>query len=59
MLLCSQEVILTLLKACIDLKNKLKYKNLFFLFNKIIDFSAQQHAREAYILFWFNHGNET
>lgn len=43
MLLCSQEVILTLLKAGMDLKQT-QIQNLFFYFNEIIDFSVQQHA---------------
>lgn len=54
MLLCSQEVILILLKASIDLKTNSKYKHLFCYFNEIIDFSVQQHAREAYVPFWYN-----
>lgn len=54
MLLCSQEVILTLLKACIDLKTNSNTKIYFSYFNEIIDFSVQQHACEAYVLFWYD-----
>lgn len=58
MLLCNQEVILTLLKACIDLKTNSNTKIYFSYFNNIIDFSTQQHTCEAYVLFWYNHGNK-